>query len=169
MKSKAEHAAYMKEWGAKNADTVNAKRRARREADKEAINAKRKVWSAARSDEAKTKEAARKKAWAAAHKEQVRTARKEYVKRVGRYWAHIKHKFGVTREEWLELFAAQGEQCAVCGAKETDSKRFWAIDHCHTTSTTRGILCMQCNIMLGAAKDDPSILIAGAEYLKSHR
>lgn len=33
------------------------------------------------------------------------------------------------------------------------------------TGRVRGILCQQCNIMLGCANDDPLTLLKGAEYL----
>ncbi len=168
MKSKADHAAYMREWLARNREKVNAQTRARKAADPDGVRAKRKAWAAVQSEESKQKDAARKQAWAEANREKVRTANKLYTARAGGYWKHIKHKFGVTRDAWEELFAAQGERCAVCGANDVDTKRFWQIDHCHATGAVRGILCAHCNAMLGRARDNPDILIAGANYLKSH-
>lgn len=164
-----DHAAYMKEWTRRNRERLNAQKRARRAADPEAARAKRQAWEATRSEESRQKGAAYKQAWAEAHREKTRTANKAYAARVGPYWKHIKHKFGVTRDEWLELFKAQDEKCAVCKRDTPATQKFWSIDHCHKTGETRGILCRRCNIMLGAGLDDPNILMAGAKYLKSHQ
>ena len=43
------------------------------------------------------------------------------------------------------------------------------IDHCHKTGMVRGILCQQCNLLLGLANDDPSILRACIRYLEKFR
>lgn len=54
-------------------------------------------------------------------------------------------------------------QCQIC-KKE---KRKIHVDHCHKTGKVRGFLCPSCNISLGMAQDDPSILIRMAEYLRN--
>jgi hypothetical protein len=40
------------------------------------------------------------------------------------------------------------------------------LDHCHTTSLPRGILCRTCNSGLGMFGDDIDRLYAAIEYLK---
>ena len=40
------------------------------------------------------------------------------------------------------------------------------IDHDHETGIIRGVLCNNCNTMLGAAKDTPEILREAARYLE---
>lgn len=50
--------------------------------------------------------------------------------------------------------------CEICG--DTDKIVF---DHDHKTGKHRGWICTNCNIMLGYAKDNPAVLIAGAKYL----
>lgn len=54
-----------------------------------------------------------------------------------------------------------GDPCDVCGSTEKVS-----IDHCHATSTVRGLLCRDCNLAVGRAHDDPDRLRALADYLE---
>lgn len=55
-----------------------------------------------------------------------------------------------------------GEGCDVCGRRGDRM----AIDHCHTTGKVRGLLCMGCNVALGAVEDDPDRLRALALYVE---
>jgi len=41
-----------------------------------------------------------------------------------------------------------------------------AIDHCHDSGRVRGILCKDCNLVLGWMKDTPARLRALADYLE---
>jgi hypothetical protein len=43
------------------------------------------------------------------------------------------------------------------------------VDHCHASGVVRGLLCGQCNILLGAAKDSIETLFAAADYLSAAR
>ena len=40
------------------------------------------------------------------------------------------------------------------------------IDHCHKTGVVRGMLCGNCNFLLGHANDSPEILRKAADYLE---
>lgn len=40
------------------------------------------------------------------------------------------------------------------------------IDHNHTTGVARGLLCGNCNSMIGLAKEDPETLRAAARYVE---
>lgn len=70
-------------------------------------------------------------------------------------------KYGLTLEE-LDLMDTG--VCEICGT----SQGKMCVDHCHTTSGVRGLLCEQCNFMLGHAKDDISILQKAIQYLKDN-
>lgn len=82
--------------------------------------------------------------------------------------------FKETRKVHYDVMsAAQGNLCAICNSPESTTGklgklRSLAVDHCHETGRVRGLLCMKCNMLLGAAKDDPEILRAAAEYLLEH-
>ena len=47
-------------------------------------------------------------------------------------------------------------------------RRGYAIDHNHETGEFRGILCINCNSMLGMAKDSPRILAKAIGYLEAN-
>lgn len=76
--------------------------------------------------------------------------------------ARIAYKHGV------DLTAAKDMReraaCEICGRALCEKTR--CIDHCHLTLKVRGVLCSNCNCMLGMSKDDPECLEAGAEYLR---
>lgn len=79
-----------------------------------------------------------------------------------------KRKFGITAEESKALLKAQGYKCAICGRKRS-KKRKLAIDHNHTTGKMRGIICIQCNSMLGHAKDNIETLKSAIVYIKKYK
>lgn len=65
----------------------------------------------------------------------------------------------------------QQGKCAIChkvvnlALKQNEARA--CADHKHAESPEpRSILCTNCNAMIGQAKEDPSILRAGAEYLE---
>lgn len=75
---------------------------------------------------------------------------------------HLKRKYLDFDEVLrLKMEKAQGGRCAICRKRRT-----LVVDHDHVTRRVRGLLCLNCNVMLGHAKDDPKILTAGAAYLK---
>lgn len=72
---------------------------------------------------------------------------------------------GLTQKE--AIFAAQGSCCAVCRRLTPGSSRGWFTDHNHTTGDVRGVVCINCNSLLGHAckavgSEDPADL---SEYL----
>lgn len=75
-------------------------------------------------------------------------------------------EFGITEEEYDELFAAQGNCCAICKRPDNTSKdRKMPVDHIHDTGQRRGIICGNCNVGIGMLGDDPDRLMAAATYL----
>lgn len=45
-------------------------------------------------------------------------------------------------------------------------KRRLVGDHCHKTGKFRGIICDNCNVSMGLAGDDPTLLRALADWLE---
>jgi hypothetical protein len=82
-------------------------------------------------------------------------------------WASI----GASPEYYAEQFARQGGRCAMCGTDKPARGRsgkedeYFCIDHCHKTGALRGLLCSDCNLIIGHANDDPERLRAGIAYL----
>lgn len=69
-------------------------------------------------------------------------------------------RVGITKKEYDELWKAQNGLCKICFALAT------VIDHCHKTQKVRGLLCTNCNLVLGHAEDNPAILQAAITYLQ---
>jgi len=80
----------------------------------------------------------------------------------------LKAKFGITKEEYIKLLLKQNYRCAICGIKQNKLSRSLAIDHNHVTNKIRGLLCIECNFLLGKAKENIKILINAISYLKEN-
>jgi hypothetical protein len=74
----------------------------------------------------------------------------------------LREKYGIEPEDFDALLIAQSGRCAVCAVPMIDPH----IDHCHTTSEVRGLLCKQCNFAAGHLADDPYRCYALGDYLK---
>lgn len=93
--------------------------------------------------------------------------------RAGQRACNIKRYYGLRQDEWNRLFEAQGSRCKCCGTTEHGGKN-WHTDHDRACcpgqkscgQCIRGILCHQCNLMLGNANDDPARLLLAIQYLK---
>lgn len=59
----------------------------------------------------------------------------------------------------------QNGVCAICLKPPT--VKALCVDHSHDTGTVRGLLCDKCNQGLGRFDDDPTMLEAAIQYLKS--
>lgn len=86
----------------------------------------------------------------------------------------LRKNFGISLDDYQRMLEAQGGVCVICKQPETskrDGQTKWlAVDHDHTLGrgphSVRGLLCSNCNPMIGYGKDDPARLRAGAEYLE---
>jgi hypothetical protein len=74
-----------------------------------------------------------------------------------------RRNYGITSDEKATLLLKQGG-CAICGTDDP-GQRPWHTDHNHKTNEIRGILCHNCNMLLGHAKDSIEILEKGICYL----
>jgi len=102
--------------------------------------------------------------------EQRRQYKQKYPERVR--GNHLRVTFGISLEQYDQMHADQNGLCAICGNPETIARngkvRLLAVDHCHTTNKVRGLLCGNCNPMIGYAKDNIQVLERAIEYLRSH-
>jgi recombination endonuclease VII len=97
-------------------------------------------------------------------------ARNRYASDPKKYRSHQrKWAYGITRDQWEEMFEAQGRRCAICKSKTSKSSNDWHTDHCHATKEVRGILCQPCNHFLGKAKDDLYYLRSVIVYLIKYK
>lgn len=80
--------------------------------------------------------------------------------------ALLKHKYGISLEDYEAMLEKQGGVCAACGDVETrKDTQHLAVDHDHSTGVVRGILCQKCNTALGLLNDDPQRISALLNYL----
>jgi len=76
--------------------------------------------------------------------------------------SHLVRTYGISIEQYNQLFVDQNGVCAICGG--TDIKKL-SVDHNHITGQIRGLLCQACNAGIGFLKDDINILVSAVEYL----
>ncbi len=87
----------------------------------------------------------------------------------------IVKRYGITLEEYEQMFAAQKGVCAICKNPETKldirhgTIKQLAVDHCHNSKKVRGLLCQRCNIGLGRIGDSIEIARAMVTYLIKHK
>jgi len=80
--------------------------------------------------------------------------------------SRLKRYYGITPEQYDEMFAAQGGLCKICKADKPGGRtKLFFIDHCHKTKKVRGLLCMRCNTGLGLFMDNPEFLGQAIKYL----
>lgn len=91
------------------------------------------------------------------------STQKKRMQQYYRDW-ELKKKYGISIEEYQEQCALRKNICDIC---RTHTKTMH-VDHSHKSGRVRGYLCGSCNRGIGLLKDDPKILIAGANYLEKH-
>lgn len=69
--------------------------------------------------------------------------------------------YGLTLEGYDAMVLERQNKCDICSSEVVKL----VVDHCHTTNKVRGLLCSQCNVMLGMAKDSIENLRRAIEYL----
>lgn len=80
---------------------------------------------------------------------------------------NIFNKYGITEEVYSYMLKEQNGKCAICGSKEIKRKgaKYFNIDHCHKNNNVRGLLCHNCNIVLGKIEDSKEWLNKALKYL----
>lgn len=63
--------------------------------------------------------------------------------------ARLKHRYGISEQEYDRLLAEQGGTCLFCPAEVSPYNRRLSVDHDHRTGVVRGILCLKCNTHMG--------------------
>ncbi len=93
------------------------------------------------------------------HREEIRARRRLDSKKDG-----LKYKYGMTIEQWDEMFLRQGGRCAIC-EEATELQ----VDHCHDSGRVRELLCRRCNTSIGQFQEDPELLARAAAYVTKWR
>lgn len=78
--------------------------------------------------------------------------------------------YGVEPEFFKMLFEKQNKKCGCCESSTPKGSHDWCLDHDHTNGKVRGVLCRECNTLLGYVGDTPDKLDATIQkilhYLK---
>ena len=62
--------------------------------------------------------------------------------------------YGLTAEEYWQIYNYQGQRCFIC-QRATGARKRLSVDHDHETRIVRGLLCTPCNRnVLGHLRDD---------------
>lgn len=62
---------------------------------------------------------------------------------------HYRRKYCYTVKSYIDQLNLQNGECLVCGRTDNFGRRFFCIDHSHTTGKLRGLLCDGCNLLVG--------------------
>ena len=88
--------------------------------------------------------------------------------------SNLLSNYGINTPQRNKMLEEQDNKCACCNEPIVFSNTSGlsqgsnaVVDHCHAHGHIRGILCGDCNIMLGRAKDSIKTLKKAVEYLKS--
>jgi Recombination endonuclease VII len=90
-------------------------------------------------------------------------------------WTHIRHRYGLDRDGYAALLAAQDACCYLCGEPlDLDNLRTIHVDHDHSCCRgnrscghcIRGLACEPCNKGIGAFGDDPERMRRVADNLE---
>jgi hypothetical protein len=72
---------------------------------------------------------------------------------------NLRQKYGMTLEQWDEMFLRQDGRCAIC-----EEAAELHVDHCHQSGRVRELLCTKCNLGIGCFVDDPNLLASASRY-----
>lgn len=98
----------------------------------------------------------------------------------GKKWHHrrrdgwLQRNYGITSSDYERMLKAQGGTCGLC--KSPDPKRagqnYFSVDHCHKTGKVRGLLCTNCNTLIGLLEKSCNTSLLAFEavaYIKAAR
>ena len=81
----------------------------------------------------------------------------------------LKRNYGITLKEHQQMFDQQQGVCAICKNEGDGKWKKLCVDHDHKTGKVRGLLCSNCNRMLGLVGDNINALTNAVSYLKKHK
>lgn len=86
----------------------------------------------------------------------------------------LRKKYGISEKEYHEILIKQRNVCAICGNPEihkdlTGKTQKLSVDHNHQTGKVRGLLCKNCNFVLGSSHENTTTLHNAILYLEGRR
>lgn len=113
------------------------------------VKASNKKYYAEHSEKEKT----RNRQYRAEHPVEVKACKRRY---------RLKRNFGLTPTDYDQMEREQNGCCKICGKQVK-----LHVDHDHVTGTVRGLLCHQCNTVLGLVGESRMTLRKMATYLQA--
>lgn len=84
--------------------------------------------------------------------------------------AHLRYRYGIDPEDYDARMESQGGVCAICkrppDPQNTRGRGVLFVDHCHDAKHVRGLLCNDCNLIIGHGATTER-LRAAIEYLEA--
>ncbi len=80
-------------------------------------------------------------------------------------YAFQARRYSISPAVLFKLIQRANGCCMIC-QRPFEGRTEPSVDHDHTTTKVRGLLCTTCNFGLGSFKDDPSLLASAIQYLK---
>lgn len=105
------------------------------------------------------------------NKESMLYIKREYYKRNSKKLRdkRIINQYGISQNEYDEMFIKQGGVCEICLKVETSKQgevlKSLSIDHDHESGKVRGLLCGRCNAAIGLLKEDIELFEKAKKYL----
>ncbi len=80
-------------------------------------------------------------------------------------------KYGLTAEQYTQMFINQQNLCGICKQPEqlkqfTGTIKPLSVDHCHKTGQVRMLLCNSCNVGLANFKENINTMWNAIQYIK---
>lgn len=75
--------------------------------------------------------------------------------------------YNITLVQRDAMVESQGNCCAICRTPFSEAV-FPCVDHCHSSTQVRGILCHHCNTGIGQFRDSPKLLQQAIYYIDYH-
>lgn len=115
--------------------------------------------------------------WRSEHKEQIKIYSSRSLKRMREKCPdklrsqQLKWRYGITLEEKNKIISSQGNRCPICQDEfsSKSSSKMACIGHCHQSGEIRGVLCRNCNTILGYLRERIDSLERMISYLKRYK
>ena len=82
---------------------------------------------------------------------------------------NLRRLYGITLEDYNQMFAEQDGCCACCGRHSTEFTKRLAVDHDHETGEVRALLCTHCNTAYGSLNENEERIHQLLQYHRSFK
>ena len=79
----------------------------------------------------------------------------------------LKKNYNISIDDYNLMLSNQNGCCKICGTKELKRKgvKYFCVDHDHKNGNVRGLLCHDCNVLVGKLKDSLDLCKKVIQYL----